>query len=414
MRKILILVYSFVFTAYVYTQEEADARAIGMALAQTAVSENTDAYRWNPANLGLNYKLKPKLTIAYTGFGFNNRNNIFSRTDYNKYNGRVLSEADKADIRDLLKGKKAFDFNGSGAARALSVQYKNYAVNFEAGGNGNMQLPREILDVVFAKDAYEVGSENLSARGKGGGMAALRTSLSAGFPLTGLFDKHIREIAVGATLTYMRGIKQVTIKDFRAFIAESDSFITGARFHTLQSSGGNGFSLSFGVSAQINKEWFAGISVIDVYSKMQWKTLNEKRVAQFDVRSEDIFNAKKKSVDTTIYGGQYSTRLPGMLRAGVGYQLDKEWLLAGDIEVILHNAPGNVTPRIAVGAENHRWRKVILRSGLSVGGVNQGLDMALGAGFLMGKTILDVGTNNLEGMISQRSFSFALQIKTVF
>ncbi|HNI10887.1 MAG TPA: hypothetical protein PLL93_07060, partial [bacterium] len=129
---------------------------------------------------------------------------------------------------------------------------------------------------------------------------------------------------------------------------------------------------------------------------------------------EDIFNAKKKSVDTTIYGGQYSTRLPGMLRAGVGYQLDKEWLLAGDIEVILHNAPGNVTPRIAVGAENHRWRKVILRSGLSVGGVNQGLDMALGAGFLMGKTILDVGTNNLEGMISQRSFSFALQIKTVF
>jgi hypothetical protein len=394
---------------------ESDPRAMAMGRAQTAVAQNTEAYMWNPANLGIDYANKNKLTLNVFAFGFRIGNNVMGISDYNHYNGRAFTTTDKKNFLGLFGSDHSLDGSADGEARALGIQYRNYALNFEFGGGGFIQVPKEIFNVVLSPDAYAINGQNINARGNASGNALFTVAASAGFPIRNFLPGIFKEFSVGGSVKYIQGLAQYTMSNLNATVQQSDSLIVHARYGGQQSTGGSGMGLNFGITGQINKRWSVGLAIQNIYSKINWKTKTKDREADLTVNSADLFGATKKknrtNSDTTYLGNPYTTKLPSILRVGAGYQMDKKTLFAFDYEQFLTKQSGKTYPRVAAGAEFHTWDKVYLRTGMSLGGDNRGFNVSGGAGFLLGKTSIDLATNNLEGLIILRRFSFALSLK---
>lgn len=406
------LIIGMSLAAFVFAGGESDARAVGMGRAQTAIAENTEAYYWNPANLGINYKLKPKLTIYAIGFGVRVANNVFSSAAYNHYNGKKLTVKDKKTILKSFGGDPTFDFNGDAEVRALGVQYRNYSFAVGVGGGARLNTPKEVFDIILSPDPYTIGSKDLRADGKGGGDAIVHVALAGGFPVH-IFEKNIREIAVGTTVQYYYGIQHVNLSELFGHIEKSDSVNAIGRVRAQHAAGGNGFGVNFGISAQITKDWFAGISCQNLFSNIAWSTEAKQTQADYSVRSDDIFGVKKnkQSSDTTINKESISTEMPRILRVGAGYQITSKILLAMDFEHYLNSVAGKASPRLSTGAEFKTAKNLLLRTGMSVGGDNRGFNLAGGLGWIIGKTTINIATNNLEGIVTGRRFSFSLDVK---
>ena len=401
---------------------ESDARAVSMGRAQTAVAENTEAYLWNPANLGLSSKNMEQMTLQIFATGFRFGNNVLSIPSYNKYNGKTFSEKDKENFLDLFSGDRSLRANGDGEARLLGFHYRNYSLNIKMNGAGYSQIPKDIFDVALSN--YDVGSKKMHAKGKAGGEAYLDVSMSAGYPIKNVLPGLFKEMAAGMTLHYIRGFAQFTVSDLTGIIEKNESIITRGSFMTRESRGGNGYGIDLGAAAKIDRRWTVGVSVMNIVSQVNWTKQDSVRKGYYFVRANDVFDIKfrdhKDSLDanynsdkndTTYHVGSYSRKLPMILRIGAGYQYNKKLLLTGDIEHYLNNVSGTTVPRMAVGAEYKTSDHVLLRGGMSLGGDNRGFNVSGGAGFLWGKTIIDIATNNLEGLITLRRFSFALNIK---
>lgn len=392
---------------------EGDPRAMGMARANTAVAENTEAYLWNPANLGMASLRKNNLTINILSAGFRLNNNVLTIPDYNKYNGKVLSEKDQKDILDLFGSDNSLDFNGDFTARAASIQYLNYALDFSIEGNGFARMPKEVVEIMF--NGYELGSSQLSPNGNGGGNLFFSLGASAGFSLKEKLSVPFKDLSAGLSLKYYHGFTQSTIKDLYAFVEQSDSIISRGRLNILESHGGNGFAADAGLAVQFNDRWSAGLCVQNALSSIAWSSRNKKRLAEYTVRTDDFIDLQDDLVhsDTTIDGQSYSRKLPMILRAGVGFKANRTTLLAMDVEHFLTEEHGDAVPRIAAGAEFQTSSTVYVRTGVSVGGDNRGFNLAAGGGFIFGKYQLDLATNNLESIVKLRRFSFALGCKVV-
>lgn len=404
---------------------ESDARAVAMGRANTAVAENTEAYLWNPANLGLASKNSDQMILQIFAGGFRVGNNVLSIPNYNKYNGRAFSSKDKKDFLDLFGGDQSLHANGDGEVRVLGFQYRNYSLNVKLEGAGYTKVPKDIFDMALSN--YDVGSKKLEGNGNGGGDAFLNVSMSAGYPIKNVFSSIIKEMSAGMTLKYVRGFGNFTMSDMHGIVEKSDSIITRGSYTTRESRGGSGFGIDLGLAAKIDRRWTVGVSVMNAVSQMTWSKQNKLRKGSFSVRADDVFDidfrdSEKDSLssqynsdktDTSYTIGSYTRKLPMILRAGVGYQYNKKLLLTGDIEHFLNKSSGTTVPRIAAGAEYRTSDYVLLRGGMSLGGDNRGFNVAGGAGFLWGKTTIDIGTNNLEGLIILRRFSFALNIKTI-
>lgn len=392
---------------------DGDPRAMGMARANTAVAENTEAYLWNPANLGFASLRKNTMTINILSAGFRLNNNVLTIPDYNKYNGKVLSEKDQENILDLFGSDNSLDFNGDFTARAASIQYLNYALDFSIEGNGFARMPKEVVEIMF--NGYELGSSRLSPQGGGGGNLFFTLGASAGFSLKDKLSIPFKDLSAGLSLKYYHGFTQTTIKDLYAFVEESDSIISRGRLNILESHGGNGFAADAGLAAQFNDRWSAGVCVQNAFSSIAWSSRNKKRVAEYSVRTDDFLDLQDDLVhsDTTVDGKSYSRKLPMILRAGVGFKANRTTLLTMDFEHFLTEEHGDAVPRIAAGAEFQTSSTVFVRTGMSVGGDNRGFNLAAGAGFVFGRYQLDLATNNLESIVKLRRFSFALGCKVI-
>ena len=412
---------------------ESDARAVAMGRAQVAVAENTEAFLWNPALLGLSQNQQSLFTMQIIGFGFRHGNNVLSISDYNKYNGRAFSEKDKKDFLKLFGSDNALRFNGDAEIRAFGFSYRNYSLNASLRGDGNVSVPRGLFDLTLSN--YAVGESRLSGRGGGAGNFLASVDMSAGYPIKDYFPtvfSRFKEVTAGMTLRYVRGFEQASLTRMSGVVEQSDSVITRGRYDALTSKGGNGMGLDLGMAAKLNRQWTFGISLHNVFSQVQWSNSNKAYHGQFLIRASDIFdvdfrNDYKDSLgvvhpDTGSYNsskfdssyatGTYSRRLPMILRLGAAFQLNRRMLFAADYEHHLNNTAGSSIPRIAAGMEYRLSDAVFLRSGLSVGGDNRGFNFSGGAGFVRKNTRFDIATNNLEGLITLKRFSFALNVKT--
>lgn len=396
---------------------ESDARSIGLARSGMAVSDNTEAFFWNPANLGYvaNQK-KNKLVVDIFSFGFRVSNNIVGIPQYNKYNGKTWSDKDKKDILDLFGSDSHLDFNGEGESR-IGVRYLNYSFNIYVDGYGFARAPKELFEVALRPGGYHIGAEAFNARASGAGHAGITFAASAGFSVKKLIPTGFDDLTVGATVKYVRGLYQATLKDAWVVVEESDTLTTRGRYDLLSSQGGNGFGLDLGFGAKLNKSWTVGLSFQNLLNTFSWSSRNERRYGTYETRTNNLIDIKDNtSNDTTaeMKTGSYSTYHPIIARLGVAYQLDKRILLVGQYEHFLRTKyVGKPSPRLAAGAEFQTSRVVVLRTGASLGGDNRGFNLAGGVGFFLGKWIIDVGTNSLEGFILLRRLSFSTSVRLI-
>ena len=75
---------------------QSSARSVAMGGAFTSLATGVEAFRYNPANLGLQEYQKSGMEIL--GMGANISNNSFSLDDYNKYSGAFITSDDKEYI----------------------------------------------------------------------------------------------------------------------------------------------------------------------------------------------------------------------------------------------------------------------------------------------------------------------------
>jgi len=414
MRNAILGLFGLFIPVTVFAGGEEDARAVGMGRAQVAITENTEAAVWNPAALGIASRNPGRFVVNFVSVGFRLGNNIFSIPAYNKYNGAVWDQKDKKDILKLFKGEDRLSATGDATARGLSVQYRQFSVDFRFASTAHADIPREMVD--FALSDFVVGQKTVSPKGDIGGDVFFSTGLSAGQSLKTLFPVAWHELAAGATIRYYNGLTHMHSNKLHARILQGDSIISSGSYDVLESQGGSGVGVDVGFLAEIDDRWSVGLSSQNLFSAVSWTDKTKRSRGDYTVETDGIINLEDdlSSNDSVTKGKSFTRSLPSIVRLGAGYRVKPELLLAGDIEYFLNDVSGETSPRVAVGLEYRPQFRIAWRSGFSLGGDNRGFNWSGGVGFYWTRMRFDLATNNLEGLLTLKRFSFSFGLKGYF
>ena len=365
------VLWSLCWAAPALALGESSARAVGMGGTYVAVARNLDAVGWNPANLGL--LSDRKVSIALFSLGVGAGNSAFSLGDYNKYNGKVWSEADKQDILGKVPAEGVI-FNTTAEVRALGVSYGRYALRVNVFGAARGRLQKDPVELVLFGNEPDRVYRVDDSDGKGQGIWNL--SFSGAYPLqTDAFD----EFALGMTLRLMNGIGFLEVLNAKGTLTTQER---GMKLEgdgrVKRAEGGSGFSVDLGAAAVLNRRWSAGVSLVHLGS-MSWDkeafentgTMGADSLKVTDIIDVETFDDLFNPVDQERALSSFSTSLPTTLRLGLSRQTDRS-LLALDWEQGLNSSPGSTTrPRISVGGEVLAASWLPVRAGLSLGGRNR-------------------------------------------
>jgi hypothetical protein len=379
----------------VWGRGENDPRAVGMGGAFTALARGIDAPDWNPANLGLSDNNRYSLNVLNLGMRF--RNNSFSLEDYNRYNGKFLSESDKEDIINSIPSS-GMSLDLGAEASALNFSIGNMAITYKGVGVTSFSLDRDPFRLMLLGNAvvHEVSvSDN-----RGEAYALGDFALSYGHCLWKWNDG---EFSAGASAHYLKGFDFAGIADANGGVVTTDSgFVGSGQMAYRTSKGGEGYTIDLGLAIRFCDDWFFSTVYQNISSKIIWRRDNKQYQMWFNMRPATIESLLDESAadslvtsgDTSYAFHAFSTRLRPAIRLG----LAKEWsrvTWSFDWEQNLFDGPGDagVNPRIACGLEYWRWRCLPLRIGAAFGG-SQGSIYSIGSGLHFGDYNFDLSIAN--------------------
>jgi len=204
------------------------------------------------------------------------------------------------------------------------------------------------------------------------------------------------------------------------------------KFKTINSfidPSGYGLGFDFGVNVHIKellglKNIKLGFSVTDIGS-IKWKKntyeyIYDGNFAVTDITSQGQLDSLRDRIKgTKTPAGEFSTALPTTIRLGVMYKLFGG--LNGDsvsspddleianfsaelIQGLNNNSGSSTTPLIALGAELNILNFISPRAGITIGGKEK-FTAGFGIGIDLGSFDLDIGTNNISGMMNLKNTS---------
>ncbi len=364
-KKIIIgLVCLLAFTADAMAVDNSSARAAAMGGAYTALASGPAAPRFNPANLALkNYK---NYGIELVGVGASVTNNSFTLADYNKYSGAFLSDADKTDILGKIPAeglKLSADVDASTAAIALG----SFAISMTGSAAADLNLNKELVDLVLNGNTY---ADTIDVTGSyANGLSYASAGVSYGLSL---FRQGSRQLAVGATGRYLRGIAIEEVTDLQGGIATYANGFAGAG-HVIArtATGGAGYAVDLGAALKLNNTYTIGAKIESFLSHLKWDHKPEERGYVFSFDSMTVDNSDADYVTSDNYTKDipaFTTTLPARLTVGIGKTHGK--LIWGvDWEQGFRTSPGASTkPRLSAGTELSLIPMIPLRAGYAVGG----------------------------------------------
>lgn len=310
----------------------------GLGGAYTAIARGPEAVFWNPANLGLSSSL-PSFNIKMYSFGFDFGNNVFNIDFYNDYFtgtgetdaegnkiGKTLTESDKNDILNKIPDD-GLELMGKADVSFLAFNYKNFGFSIE----GNV-----FVEMTFPKDAFvmiltDIGEKSYSFDIEGNGFGVGKVNFSYGRAVLKnkvrrIFNRNIKinELAVGATISYLRGAgyAKVTESDVNVNIT-STGFNAPSRVVTRVASFGSGFGLDLGVGAVIENEWQMGLVFDNIPGIISWSSDAKENINTFDLEREMYIN-ELEDIDIDDYSktedvdlNSFTQTLPLNVRLGV-------------------------------------------------------------------------------------------------
>jgi hypothetical protein len=373
---------------------ENNPRAVGMGGAYTALARDLDAPDWNPANLGLSDG--KGFTMNFLNLGMRLKNNSFSLDDYNRYNGKFLTDSDKDEIINSIPST-GLGLDLAAEASAFNFSIGNFAATYKGVGVTSFSVDRDPFRLMLLGNAvvHEVSVSDTRGEAFALGDAALSYGQAIKRWQGG-------ELSVGASVHYLKGIAYGGITEARGGVVTTDTGFVGSgqmNYHT--SRGGDGYSSDLGLAVRFSDDWFFSAGWQNVSSKINWRKDNKEYLMWFEMKpltaesmlDENRADSLVSSNDTSYSYGSFSTRLTPSIRLGLAKKWKKlAW--AFDWEQNLFSGPGTgVNPRIASGLEYKLWRHLPLRTGLAFGG-NQGSIYSAGFGFIFGAYNLDLGLAN--------------------
>ena len=418
--------------------ERTNIRGVAMARTQVAVARGLDAIGTNPANLAVSDEAT--VSVGLLPVAIRLGNNVVSYDLYSKYfdgietdSGRVWVNLSDADKRDILS---RFDTGTGEGMIDLEARMLGVSVDLQSIGSfaftltdriaGAIVIPRSYVEFLFYGNPPESVYDFKDSRTSVTWTREYALSYARDLPEL----PFLRSWRAGVSLKLVQGLSYFGVERFDAQLTTSsvgtldgrvDVFTRsagfdptvknfGKNFTPFPAPGGVGYGLDFGVTGELNEFISAGLSVTDL-GTIDWRRNLKESVGNSAIRLDNVLDqAQRDSLNEmlrgqTREGSPFSTQLPTTLRVGIAVELHKlpmiqrlidgELIAAADYTQGLVTTPGGtVLARGSCGVEYRPWSFLLLRSGMSLGGV-EGTSIAIGFGFHFGAFALDVATENL-------------------
>lgn len=361
---ITALLIPVIFAGESFALGQSSARSVAMGGAHIGLASGIEAAKYNPANLGLSNHRYTGLELV--GLGANISNNSFSLSDYNKYTGAFLTSEDKADILGKIPAeglKLAVDIE----ANALSFSTGSFVFNTAGVGIADINLNRDLFDLVLNGNTY---ADTIDVTGSYSTVLAYASAgLSYG---KGIYSSGSRELAVGVTARYLRGIGIEQVTELEGGVATFATGLEGnGRMIAQTAEGGTGYALDLGAALKLNNNYTVGVCLENFYSRLKWNRNPQERgyIFNFDTMTVDNMGDDfVTSDDYTVDIAPFTTTLPSAMTFGVA-NTSGSLVWAVDWKQGFRTHDGASTkPRISAGIEYSGLKQLPLRVGYAAGG----------------------------------------------
>jgi hypothetical protein len=376
-----------------------------MGGAFTGLAKGTDAGKFNPANLGLSDYRQTGVEII--GLGVDLSNNAFTLGDYNRYTGAFLSDGDKEDILGKIPAE-GLKLDADVGANALSIATGQYAFNITGVGVAEINLSREIFELLLNGNTF---ADTVDVTGSyADAYSYASAGLSYGLPV---YHSGARQLAVGATFKYIRGI---AIEEVIEMEGTAATFATGfqgnGRLIARTAGGGRGYAMDIGAALRLNRDFTVGARLENLLGSITWDKDAEEHGYIFSFDTMTVDNMEDEGIVSDDYSkgiGSFSTRLPAVLTVGLA-KTSGNLLWAVDWEQGLSRKPGvSTTPLISLGVEYLLMGLVPVRAGFATGG-HRKTAVSFGSGVQVSAFYLDfalVTSGSVPGY-SSKATNFAV------
>jgi len=399
---LLILAVSQTFAA-----GHSSARSVAMGKAYTALAKGPDAGKYNPANLGLKDYRQTGLEII--GLGANISNNAFTLSDYNKYSGAFLTNDDK----DYILGKipqEGLKMSVDAEATVLAVSSGAYAFNVTGVGIADVNISRDLFELILNGNTF---ADTISVNGSYSDLISYASAgLSYGRPI---FSSGTRQLSVGATVKYIRGIAIEEVVELEGLAA---TFATGfeGEGHMIArtATGGTGYAVDLGAAFKINDSYTVGACLKNFVSHISWNKETEEHGYNFSFDTVTVDNMDEDFIVSDDYSvpiDNFSSDLPSTLTVGFA-KISGKFQWAVDWEQGFNRNTGvSSKPLISTGLEYSYISMLPLRAGFSTGG-DRNTTFSFGSGFNLSPVYLDyaVVTGSPFSGYSSKGVNFAISL----
>lgn len=363
---------------------ESSARSVAMGGAHIGLASGIDAAKYNPANLGLsNHRYTG---IEFFGVGANVSNNAFTLSDYNKYTGAFLTDEDKAIILDKIPSD-GLELSVNLEANALAISTGSIAFNVTGVGVADVNLNRDLFDLILNGNTF---ADTIDVTGS---YSTVLSYASFGFSIgKGIYSKGSRELAIGATAKYIKGIGIERVTELEGGIAtHATGFAGSGKMIAQTATGGAGYALDLGASLKLNNNYTAGLRIENFISRIKWDRETEERgyIFNFDTMTVDNMGDDfVTSEDYTADIAPFTTTLPSVMTLGLANTSGSlVWAIDWEQGFRTHDG-ASTKPRLAAGVEYSGLKILPLRVGYAMGG-NQNTAFSFGSGLRLWAYYLD-------------------------
>jgi hypothetical protein len=384
------------------------ARATAMGGSFIGLAKGVYAPLYNPANVGLaDYR---EFGIEAVGIGARISNNSFTLNDYNNYSGAILDDNDKSAILGKIPSD-GLKISADVEARALALSLGSLVVSFSGNAATEANLGKDALELFLngngIGDTFSMDGMYSEA------IAYASAGVTYGYPI---YKFGTRQIAVGATYKYIRGIAYEKVVELHGGVVTLATGYQGDGTmvaHTAE--GGSGYAVDLGAALKLSDSYTAGFAVNNFVSSLTWNKNTEEHGYHFQFDDVTVENMDDDSIVVTDdYSREiesFTSNLPSVIRFGLA-RTKGNLLWAIDWEQGFRLAPGaSSQPRLSIGAEYSFIGLLPLRAGYSLGG-DKGSVISGGFGINLAVAYLDIAIANHSGLNLGESKGLHLAIST--
>jgi len=399
----------------VQAQYYIDARSLGMAGSNIAVTQGAEYIGGNPATLAKHQDFNFELHLLSARFMI--KNNSFSLKEYDRYftTGDSLTSQDIDNLLGYIPDtglRTDLEFG----IKTFSVYAYPFSLSIYGLGNLFINLPKSPFQIPFYGNKYkdEYSLDNLEGEAWGSAVA----SVGIAIPMTKLVGERFDLFALGLAPKYFFGLQYAKVQSATGRLVTTDEYILAdGKIEALRSQGGQGIGLDVGILAEINKKWTLSASATNIIGSINWNKENELYIFEFSsdsIRINDLDSLDFHDSDTTLTYGGFVTDLPRVVTIATAFQPYRKLVVTAAWRQGLNTSLGNVTkPLISVGAEYKFLGVFPLRIGYAIGGKN-GQAIGLGMGIDLKYWQLNVGYMNHNFRWFRKSRSLEIAVTTQF